>query len=547
MKNFLSIILFLSIVNIAHSQYNIYTFAGTGISGNEGINGPASAATFNMPLAVASDKKGNVYIADWNNGMVKKVTPDGIVTAFIGTGVQGYSGEGGPAVNAQLHSPAAILVDDTGNVIIGDIGNNVVVKVDTFGIMTRLCGDPNYAGIYEGDGMLAVNAKINQPVGLAMDVQGNLYIAEAGNSRIRKIDTNGIISTFAGSANAGYSGDGGYAVDAEINAPWGLVIDNAGNLYFAESVNNIIRKVRPSGIISTYAGTGSAGYSGDGASPRDATLNGPAGLAFDSAGVLYVADWYNNIIRTISADGSVISTYAGNGVAGYSGDGGSPLNASFNGTAGIAINSNKVYIADWANNVVRYIGPPPSTVPLKLLSFTGNLQNKKTSLHWQTTNEYNISHFEVEVSSNGIVFIPIGFVNAGNLATTNNYTYQDDKSPAAITGNTIFYRLKMIDKDGKINYSSILRLGLPVKGLSLNIFPNPVKQTLNMELQSAVNDRYRFRIFDFAGKELLNKNYTLPSGTSLVSIPVSQLAKGTYTLQTHGANGGERLVRFIKQ
>ena len=275
----------------------ISTVAGTGDYGYSGDDGAAIAAQLRSPSGVAVDDAGNVYIADKYNNRIRKVALDGTISTVAGMGENGYSGDNGPAVEAELSSPSGIAVDGDGNLYIADTGNSRIRKVDTTGIITTVAGKSDY-GKFEGEGIPAVNAELYNPSAIAIDSSGNLYIADTYNNRIRKVDANGIISTVAGSSGTeGYSGDGGPAVNAQLNEPEGVTVDGSGNLYIADTDNNRIRKVNPNGIIITIVGTGTSGYSGDGGSGILAQVDGPAGLAMDSSGSLYIADKYNYALR----------------------------------------------------------------------------------------------------------------------------------------------------------------------------------------------------------------------------------------------------------
>ena len=211
---------------------------------------------------MAVDASGNLYIADTGNNRIRKVSATGIITTVAGNGSAGYSGDGGPATSAQLDGPEGVAVDGSGNLYIADTCNNRIRKVSATGIITTVAG--NGSAGYSGDGGPATSAQLSLPAGVAVDGSGNLYIADSGNNRIRKVSATGIITTVAGNGSPGYSGDGGPATSAQLNQPAGVAVDASGNLYIADSSNNRIRKVSATGIITTVAGNGFDGYSGDG-------------------------------------------------------------------------------------------------------------------------------------------------------------------------------------------------------------------------------------------------------------------------------------------
>jgi hypothetical protein len=327
----------------------ITTIAGDGTEGFSGDGGPATAASLTAPAGVTVDSGGNIYISDPGN-RIRKVTPAGIITTVAGTGIAGFSGDGGPAIAASIRGPVGVAVDSLGNLYIADYANKRIRKVSPDAVMSTIAG---VGGSTFGDGGPATAALLNSPAGMAIDTAGNLYITDQGDSRTRKVTPAGTITTVAGSGTAGFSGDGGPAGAALLNSPLGVTLDSTGNVYIADVVNNRIRKVTADGIISTVAGNGTADYTGDGGPATAASLNTPTGVAADGTGNLYVADAGNNRIRKVTPAG-VISTFAGNGTADYTGDGGLATAASLNTPLSVAVdNAGNVFIADAGNNRVR--------------------------------------------------------------------------------------------------------------------------------------------------------------------------------------------------
>ncbi|MFY7734109.1 MAG: PKD domain-containing protein [Bacteroidia bacterium] len=308
-----------SILFCLTSQAQIITtvVGGGNTEGLLAINSP-----INQPSSIAVDASGNSYISDPLNHRIRKVNAStGIMTTIVGNGTSGYGGDGFAAIYANLNSPRGITLDSSGNLYIADYGNNRIRKVNAnTGIISTVAGNGTIG--FSGDGGVATSAKLAYPYGVAIDGLGNLYISDLSNNRIRKVNAStGIISTIAGNGSSVSGGDGGAATNAGIELPYGLAIDNSGNLFIAEPFKNRIRKVNSnSGIISTVAGTGSDGHFGDGGAATAADLWHPTGVAVDSSGNLFIADNTNNKIRKVSASTGIITTVAGTGGDDYFGD-----------------------------------------------------------------------------------------------------------------------------------------------------------------------------------------------------------------------------------
>ncbi|MEV4441162.1 RICIN domain-containing protein [Streptomyces sp. NPDC049577] len=335
-----------------HSAPPISTVAGTGTAGPKGDNEPAVSAQLSSPSGVAVDSVGNLYIADYGGHRVRKVTTDGKISTVAGTGTAGPGGDGGFAVSAQLNYPRGVAVDSVGNLYIADSANNRVRKVTVDGKIRTVAGAGS--ANFGGDGGLATAALLNFPVGVVVDGTGNLYIADSSNHRVRKITTDGKISTVAGTGSANFGGDGGLATAAWLNRPHGVAMDGTGNLYIADHANNRVRKITTDGKISTVAGTGTPGSSGDDGPATSAQLNFPAGVVVDSTGALYISEYSGHRVRRV-ADGK-ISTVAGTGAANVGGDNGPATSAQLNNPFGLAVDCvDALYIADHTNNRVRKV------------------------------------------------------------------------------------------------------------------------------------------------------------------------------------------------
>jgi sugar lactone lactonase YvrE len=289
--------------------------AGTGVQGYSGDNGPATNAMLSQPHGLAIDAVGNVYIADYLNNRIRKVDTHGIITTVAGNGDGNFFGDGGPATNASLSMPGFVTVDPAGNLYIADSANNRIRKVDTNGIITSVAGNGSQG--FSGDGGPATAATLVDPHGVALDSFGNLYIVDSENSRVRKVDTNGIINTVAGNGTWSYSGDGGPATNASLARPFGAAVDMAGNLYIADHINNRIRKVDTNGIITTVAGNGTLGLPVNGCVATNTSLAFPISVAVDAVGNLYIAGYTNYCILRVDTNGIITGVPTGIHSVGY--------------------------------------------------------------------------------------------------------------------------------------------------------------------------------------------------------------------------------------
>ena len=334
-----------------------------------GDAGPATSASLHNPSSVAVDTAGNVYIADEFNHRIRKISPGGIITTVAGTGERVFSGDGGQATSISVASPKGVALDAAGNFYIADTDNSRIRKVTPDGIITTVAGGGEiFPG--NGDGGPATSARLDSAVGVAVDTAGNLYIAERGSARIRKVSFAGIITTVAGNGTFGFSGDGGPATSAQLDFPVDVAVDTAGNLYIADFGNHRIRKVSPGGIITTVAGNGVDDFSGDGGPATAASLNSPSGVAVDAAGNLFINNRSSGRIRKVNTSG-IITTVAGGG--GDSGDGGPATSANFGFSLDVAVDAaGNLYIADAGSDRIRKVlasAPSVSAIPTTL-SFT---------------------------------------------------------------------------------------------------------------------------------------------------------------------------------
>jgi hypothetical protein len=355
----------------------VTTVVGTSNAGFAGDGGQAIEAQLFNPCRVCIDSAGNWYISDRSNGRIRRVAPNGVITTVLGNGTQGYNGDGFIATAAELNNPEGVAVDAAGNVYVADWLNHRVRKLSTGGVVTTVAGTGT-AG-FSGDGGAATAAQLNGPIGVAVDGSGDLYIADFNNYRIRMVNSSGTISTYAGNGSTGSpSGDGGPATAAIIASVNDVTLDGAGDLFLCS--NNLVRKVTPAGIITTVAGNGASSDSGDGGSATAAGIASAYGVACDSNGNLYIAEVLT--LREVSSSGT-IATIAGSSsnLLGYSGDGGPPTAAQFDGIQGVAVAANgNVLLVDSGNCCVREI--EPQQIP-GIVSATTATVTVNTSFNYQ--------------------------------------------------------------------------------------------------------------------------------------------------------------------
>jgi hypothetical protein len=336
------------------------TAAGTGVVGYTGNGGAATVATLASPSAVAYDATGNLYLADAQNHVVREISKTGQITTIAGTGAEGYGGDGGAATAAYLDTPTGIAIDKSGNFYIADSHNNRIRQV-TAGTITTIAGTGTPG--FSGDGGVAATAQLSLPSAVAVDGNGNVYIADTNNQRIRKV-AGTTITTIAGDGEETYAGDGAAATSAVLDSPTGVAVDAVGNVYIADRHNQRVRMVTPAGTISTVAGSGAAsfsgGFAGDGAAASAAMLSKPSGVSVDTAGNVYIADTNNQRIRQVS--GGTVATVAGSGQQGFGGDSGPATAAILNSPRAVAPDaSGNLTIADTLNQRLRTLTLPTLT------------------------------------------------------------------------------------------------------------------------------------------------------------------------------------------
>jgi trimeric autotransporter adhesin len=339
--------------------------AGGDKAGYRGDGGQATSAGLYYPYDVTFDVSRNIYIADSYNHRIRLVTKStGIITTVAGDGTAGYKGDGGLATSAGLFYPFGVAVDASGNIYIADTSNyRIRMVTSSTGIITTVAGDGTIG--YKGDGGPATSAGLYYPYGVTVDASGNIYIADTSNYRIRLVTrSTGIITTVAGDGTAGYKGDGGPATSASLFDPWDIAVDASGNIYIADAGNHRVRLVtRSSGIITTVAGDGTVAYYGDGGQATLSGLYSIHGIAVDASGNIYIADY--RLIRLVTKNTGIITTVAGNSNFGYSGDGGPATSASMSSPGGVCVDaSGSIYFADSSNSRIRLVTPIASAASL---------------------------------------------------------------------------------------------------------------------------------------------------------------------------------------
>jgi cysteine-rich repeat protein len=347
----------------------VTTVAGT-TSGYSGDDGPATAAQLSYPNGVALDAAGNLYISEWGNDRIRRVAATGIITTLAGT-TAGFAGDGGQAAVAQLAGPEGVAVGADGTVYVADGGNYRLRAIAPTGVITTVAGNGSPFATADAP---ATSVSIPYPYAVAADSAGSLYISDVDSSSILRVDPSGVLTTVVGIAGGGFGGDGGDARQALLSAPWGISIDPAGNLLIADSANDRIRRVDTNGIITTIAGNGTRGFGGDGGLATSAALNIPYAVAGDSDGNVYIADSSNHRVRKVDANG-IITTFAGTGVDATSGDGGPAISAGLQDPTGIAVDAQgRVYIVDLDSNRVRRVDTDGtiSTVAGSTQGFSGD-------------------------------------------------------------------------------------------------------------------------------------------------------------------------------
>lgn len=423
-----------------------------------------------------------------------------IINTIAGSGIHsGYSGDGGPATVAKLNSPNSLAVDALGDIYVVDYDNHCIRKINSSGIISTIAGVGTYG--YSGDGGPATSAKMTWPTSISLDGLGNIFIADRNNYCIRKINSAGIISTFAGNGTQGYSGDGGAATSAMLGMVTSVFADNQGNVYIGDATNNRIRKVDASGVISTFAGNGTAPTTGDGGQAIDAGLSTSSSFAVDASGNLYFTDLLNHRIRKITPAG-IITTIAGNGSAGFTGDGVLATTTALNRPSGLAIDSfGNIYFADVANYRIRKID---NSGVISTIAGVG-------------TNEFS---------------------GDGGLATAAELSFP---SGVAVGHSGNFYIA-----DSYNNRIRELTVTASITDLlhdhKINLYPNPADQTVNIKLTG--ENEVVLKLMSVTGQVVLEK-YVETNGEKTIALDIQNLRSGVYFVKIDTPTVSQT-IRFLK-
>ncbi|PQJ09723.1 hypothetical protein CJD36_017490 [Flavipsychrobacter stenotrophus] len=527
------------------------TIAGTGVTGYNGDGVAATVADLHQPAKVSVDGSGNVYISDFANNRIRIVDPSATINTLAGNGTAGFSGDGAAATGAMINHPAGLYPDGSGRLYFADADNNRIRMIDGTGIINTIAGVDRYLG----DGGPATSADLLTPSYMCIDKAGNLYFSEPNGYRVRKLTSAGIISTYAGNGINAYTGDGGPATAASLYQPEAVTIDTSGNL-FISMFDGVIRKVTPSGTISTFAGNGALGFCGDG-SPAISACIGTQGMVMDTTGIMYLSEGGFARIRTINTAG-IINTIGGIGSPGYSGDGGAATDAKLAYPLGIQVDdSGNVYVADQNNSAIRKITPSGNISTIAgtgVASFSGdNGPAVIAELHYPSS--FTLAKHNSILISDGWnnrirVVTTDGMINT--IAGTGAYGYSGDGGnplsaelwlPAGITtdtaGNIYFidagtYVIRKIS-----GWTPPVPVGIKETQDDHNaiISPNPASAYINIDTKQITTS---ITVTDIVGRILINKK---AYNDRHITLNIEHLAQGTYFIRINE----NEIVRFVKQ
>jgi hypothetical protein len=545
----LLLLLIFSGISVAQTGL-ITTIAGTGAGGYFGDTGPATAAQLNAPGSLAVDGIGNIYIGDASNHRVRKIDPSGTITTFAGIGVAGHTGDGGPATAAKTTWPGFIAVDGAGNVYIDD--NPQIRKIDAMGIITTIGGTPG-PGAYSGDGSPATLTTFGSGIHMTADVSGNVYVSDAVNYRVFKFNPGigaGLVTTIAGTGVAGYSGDNGPATLAQLSDLRSIGVDATGNIFVSDAASSTIRKINTSGVITTYAGNGTAGYSGDGGPATAAKISISGQITFDASGNLYFADIFNYRVRRIDAAG-IITTYAGTGVSGFGGDNG-PATSAQMVPFGVVWRSGSVYITD-GNRVRRIKGldlfaPSFTTGSTSTLSVCENDGPKDIS-SMMVVNDGDAGETQTwSLASpplHGTAMAAYTTTSTGSPLTPTGLSYTPT---IGYTGNDSF----KVSISDYLNRSDTITIYATVHARSYcHVAVNSINDQQLLVYPNPSKDELNItgiqmettcKLYNYTGMCVLQR--TLQPGSN--TICMQRIPAGLYVLELNGSDGERKMIRVVK-
>jgi sugar lactone lactonase YvrE len=518
----------------------ISTYAGNGSAGFGGDGGPATSARVG-PYALTMDRKGNLYITDRGNQRLRMVNTSGIISTLAGTGTQSFSGDGGPAVSATFNFPEGVALDSAGNIFITDDGNGRVRKINTSGIISTI-GGTGYE-FYGGDGWPATSAQIYLPMGVAPDMSGAFYIADKGNNRVRKVSSSGIITTYAGTGIAGFSGDGGPAISAQLSSPTTVAIDSYGNVYIADQGNARVRKVDPAGTITTFAGTGISGSTGDGGPAYLAKLSCPDYIAVDNQGHVFIGDGCNRRIRVVLKN-DTIWNYAGTGLWGTTGDGGLAIQAEIGGTSMAVDQSGNLYIAEINEGRIRKVNSAGI-----ISTFAGNGKSGSTG-DGGSADSASFQPSSVAVDRSGNLYFAsvyqnnVRMVNASHIISTfagiSAQGFSGDGGPAtAAEMNSPNYVATDFNGDvfitdygnARIRKVSALVTGIQEIKKEQRVLIYPVPGNGLFTIRMSGSGYTSLKVFDLVGKEIYAQSLSREQDYSELKLDLSSLSNGMYLVR----------------
>lgn len=529
-KEVFTLLIFTLIFNLFESKCQLIgTVGGDGIGRFAGDGGAATSGSFWGPRGVAVNATQDIYVCDYHNQRIRKITNStGNISTVAGTGTMGYTGDGAAATCGNISGPNLIAVASNGDVYWTELNNYIIRYLDvSTGFVETAAGTGAWGVDRSG---AATSANIGSIFGLAFDSAGDLFISDQTDQCIKKVDMGtGVLSVYAGTCGfGGYTGDGAAATAATLGTPTGLSFDDSDNLYITERANYTIRKVtKATGVISTVAGTGVAGYTGDGGAATAATMNEPRDVVVDGGGNLYIADHTDHVIRYVDAATGAITTYAGTNAPGYSGDGGAASAAQVNGPWGVDINpvTGALVIGDLFNERVRS-EVAVAVLPVELLYFKATPGDNQVVLQWETAMEINNESFEVQRSNDGNTWEVFSVVNGAG--TSYSPTHYDEVDERWDNRESMYYRLKQVDYSGNFSHSTVQFVDFNENRNVLELFPNPTSGLLRFSISEYDGSETTFVIYDSLGKIVKTGDIDADASGKYFSLDLSDLSQGTY-------------------